>query len=147
MVRNRRLSKAVSDAGIGEFRRQIEYKAEQNGIRVMTAPGFFASSRLCSACGAKNETLKLSDRNWKCGCGAWHDRDLNAAVNLRLLADTASSAESYACGDTHGGGTRISPRSTRPAGHPVSEKQEADAEYAYGIFDKFCGTAEKFRPP
>lgn len=129
MSGNRRLSRTISDAGMGEFRRQIEYKAAQNGIRVMTAPRFFPSSCLCSVCGAKNENLKLADRSWKCGCGAEHDRDLNAAINLRLLADTASSAGIYACGDTYGGGTRKNPRSTSY----VSEKQEADAEYSYGI--------------
>ena len=123
MAGKRKLSRALSDAGMGEFRRQIEYKAVQNGIRVMTASRFYASSRLCSACGAKNENLKLADRNWRCGCGAEHDRDLNAAVNLRLLADTASSAGIYACGDASGGGTRENPRSTRPEGHPTAEKQ------------------------
>lgn len=59
---------------------------------------FFASSKLCRVCGKTNHLLKLSDRAWVCaGCGAFHDRDHNAALNL-LIKATGEVPESYALG-------------------------------------------------
>jgi putative transposase len=100
MMKNRKLSRAISDVGFFEFRRQIEYKSKWNGITVQVAPMFFPSSRLCSVCGTKNEELKLSDRVWICNnCESKLDRDLNAAINLANLATTTvSSTGSNACG-------------------------------------------------
>jgi putative transposase len=86
MVKNHKLAGAISDAGWGEFFRQLEYKAQARGLEVMRAPRFFASSKTCSGCGAVKETLKLSERTYECGsCGLVMDRDLNAARNLALL--------------------------------------------------------------
>lgn len=100
MMKNRKLSQAISDVGFTEFRRQIEYKSKWNGITVQVAPMFFPSSRLCNVCGTKNEDLKLSDRVWVCeNCETKLDRDLNAAINLANLAiTTVSPTESNACG-------------------------------------------------
>lgn len=87
MVKNRKLAKAVSDASMGELRRQIEYKAEWNGIEVLTADRWFPSSKTCSNCGAIKQNLTLSDRTFECdACGHTQDRDLNAALNLAKLA-------------------------------------------------------------
>lgn len=87
MLTNDRLARAVSDVGFYEFRRQLTYKAVRYGTRLVVADRWFPSSRLCSACGWKNEALKLKDRAWTCcGCGSVHDRDLNAALNLKRLA-------------------------------------------------------------
>jgi len=83
MVRNRRLARAVSDAGFGEFRRQVEYKSAWAGGRVIVADRWFASSKTCSDCGAVRAKLLLSERTYVCGaCGLVTDRDVNAALNL-----------------------------------------------------------------
>lgn len=78
-----KLAKSFHDAALGEFRRQIEYKALWNRRHLAVIGRFFPSSRLCLACGAINDTLTLADRHWVCACGTVHDRDLNAAVNIR----------------------------------------------------------------
>jgi len=78
-----KLSKSVLDAAPGEFRRQLEYKAVWYRKHLVVIDRYFPSSKLCSECGAINQNLALSDRVWTCGCGAVHDRDLNAALNIR----------------------------------------------------------------
>ena len=80
-----RLGKATSDNGFGMFRRYLKYKMEEQGKYVITADRFFPSSQICSACGCKNPALKdLRIRRWVCPeCGTKHDRDINAAGNLR----------------------------------------------------------------
>jgi len=81
-----RLAKSVSDMAFGELRRQIEYKAAMNGVRLEVADRFYASSKTCSCCGTKRDDLTLSDRTYVCPhCGAVIDRDLNAARNLLSL--------------------------------------------------------------
>lgn len=83
MVKNHRLAQAVNDVSFGELRRQIEYKAKTNGVKVVKADRFFASSKTCSVCGEKKEILSLSDRIYRCEhCGAVIDRDWNASLNL-----------------------------------------------------------------
>ncbi|MDN5274026.1 RNA-guided endonuclease TnpB family protein [Chloroflexus sp. MS-CIW-1] len=87
MLANERLARAISDVGFGVFRSQVEYKAKRYGTHLIIADRWYPSSRLCSKCGWKNEALTLSDREWVCAqCGAHHDRDLNAARNLKRLA-------------------------------------------------------------
>lgn len=81
------LNRAVLDVGFYEIRRQIEYKNERIGLRTLVADRWFPSSKTCSECGTINTDLKLKDRSWTCACGARHDRDLNAAINLERLAD------------------------------------------------------------
>jgi len=87
MLRNRCLSRAVSDASMAEFHRQIRYKAEWAGIPIVEADRWFPSSKTCSACGHILDELPLSVRKWTCPeCSTVHDRDKNAAINLRNLA-------------------------------------------------------------
>lgn len=99
MVKNRHLAKAISDAGWGEFVRQLEYKAEWAGRQVVKVSQWFPSSKLCHGCGHKVEKLPLWQRHWHCkGCGEPIDRDINAANNIR----TAGLA-GLACGATGAG--------------------------------------------
>jgi len=100
MVKNHKLARAISDASMSEFRRQIEYKAKWNGVEVVIASRFFPSSKKCSACGRINATLTLSDRQWVCECGEVHDRDLNAAKNLvRSGRPKPATKVANACGE------------------------------------------------
>lgn len=87
MMKNRHLSKAVQEQGFYEFRRQIEYKSNWNGIPVVIADGFFPSSKLCSSCGTIKKDLKLSDRIYKCECGNTIDRDYQASINLKTYGE------------------------------------------------------------
>ena len=84
MVKNHKMAKSISDASWGEFRRQLEYKANWYGKYISPVDRFFPSSQLCSACGFKwSGTKDQSVRKWACPeCGAEHDRDLNAATNI-----------------------------------------------------------------
>lgn len=100
MLQNRRLAKSISDAGWGQFVRFCAYKAEWTGGTIGKAGRFFPSTKTCSACGCIADHLPLSDRIWVClDCGAIHDRDENAAVNV-LSQSTAGAAETHASGDT-----------------------------------------------
>ena len=87
MLANDKLARAISDVGFGMFRSQMEYKAKRYNTRLVIANRWYPSSRLCSVCDWKNEVLTLKDREWTCPqCGAHHDRDRNAAQNLKRLA-------------------------------------------------------------
>lgn len=120
MERNRHLARAIVDQGFCEFRRQVEYKAAQAGGRVIVADRFFASSKTCSACGHKLAALPLKVREWACpACGAIHDRDINAATNLKNLA---GSSPATACGGEGAGLGR------KPKVKPAPMKQEANGK-------------------
>jgi putative transposase len=91
MPANDKLACAISDAGLGMFRSQMEYKAKRYKTRLVVADRWYPGSRLCSVCGWKNEALSLRDREWGCPrCGTRHDRDLDAARNLERLATVAA---------------------------------------------------------
>jgi len=105
MSKNRKLASSILDSAFGKIKVQFQYKTEWNGIHLVQAPTFYASSKFCSSCGYKKEDLKLEDREWVCPCcGEHHDRDVNAARNLRFyglwLLDLISvSSTDYACLD------------------------------------------------
>ncbi|MDJ0615920.1 MAG: RNA-guided endonuclease TnpB family protein [Calothrix sp. MO_192.B10] len=87
MLKNGKLSKAISDCGFHEFKRQLEYKSKKFGCELIIADRWYPSSQLCSTCGHKHESLTLKDRVYKCSnCALSIDRDLNAALNLLKLA-------------------------------------------------------------
>lgn len=96
MVRNRKLSRHIMDQSFYEARRQLEYKGAWYGSKVVIADRFFPSTKMCSGCKEKNELLSLSDRDWTCpNCNRQHDRDVNAAINLEVLAVSSTVS---ACG-------------------------------------------------
>ncbi|MBS3916120.1 MAG: transposase, partial [Sulfuritalea sp.] len=124
MVKNRHLSRAVSDMGFFEFRRQLDYKAAQRGGMVVVADRWYPSSKTCSCCGHKLETLPLAVREWMCpDCGEHHDRDVNAATNLKNLAVSSTVS---ACGEEGSGLGR------KPKTKPASVKQESSSKATYG---------------
>jgi putative transposase len=87
MQQNKHLSKAISDASFSELRRQVEYKANWYGEKILIADRFYPSSKTCSECGSVKPLLKLSERTFVCeSCGAVMDRDFNASLNLASLA-------------------------------------------------------------
>jgi len=99
MLKNRSLAKAISDAGWGEFLRQLEYKANWAGRQLVKVSQWLPSSKRCHGCGHQVEKLPLSRRHWHCErCGLAIDRDINAARNIR----TAGLA-GLACGATGSG--------------------------------------------
>ena len=105
MVRNRHLARVISDCGWGEFRRQLEYKCQRYGRRLVVIDRWYPSSKTCSACGHLLATLSLGTRHWTCpSCGTRHDRDINAAKNI-LAAGQAVTA----CGAdvSHSGTSRV----------------------------------------
>ncbi len=132
MLKNRHLSRSIADMGFFEFRRQLEYKAAMRGGQVVVAERFFASSKTCSACG-HIEPLPLSVREWACpACGVIHDRDVNAAINLKNLAVSstvmrqpcAAGFGCDACGEEGSGRCLVA------AVKPASVKQEASGRFS-----------------
>ena len=111
-------ARAVSDMSFFEFRRQLDYKTAMRGGVVIVADRWYPSSKTCSECGHKIDSMPLSIRQWECpACGASHDRDLNAAINLANLAESSSVT---ACG-AKGAGAGHKPRVK-----PVALKQEVN---------------------
>ncbi len=91
MQRNKHLALSISDASMGELRRQLSYKSDWYGSTLVVADRFYPSSKLCSGCGVIKETLRLSERTFDCEvCGLSLDRDENAAINLRRLGLSAA---------------------------------------------------------
>ncbi len=84
MVKNHHLAKSISDAGWSDFTKMLGYKGKWYGCQVHKIDRFFPSSKTCNQCDYINQNLTLKDRTWQCPeCNAIHDRDLNAAINIR----------------------------------------------------------------
>jgi putative transposase len=95
MMKNRKLARAIGDASWTEFRSMLEYKCEWYGRNLVVIDRWFPSSKTCSVCGKLVDSIPLNVREWTCdGCGARHDRDINAAQNILAagLAVTACGA-------------------------------------------------------
>jgi len=136
MMRNRRLARAIGDAGWTELSRQILYKAKWRGGEIVIADRWYPSSQICSRCDARNSGLTLADRIYTCGCGHSLDRDLNAAANLARWAENqlsgspdlqAGGRANNACRriDTHGRPTRVGDVGSDDAGTDVQSAPPA----------------------
>ena len=104
MSRQLRFGKSVADNSFGKFREMLKYKLYFRGKKLIIVSKYFASSQLCSVCGYKNAQVKdLSIRSWECpSCGTEHDRDINAAINIRnegKRITTVGTTESNAYGE------------------------------------------------
>jgi putative transposase len=94
MVRNHTLARAISDAAWGDLRAMLEYKCDWHGRDLIVTGRFCPGSKTCSACGRLAASMPLNVREWTCeACGTRHDRDINAAVNIR-----AAGLAVLACG-------------------------------------------------
>jgi putative transposase len=103
MTRNHNLAKHIVDAAFGEIFRELEYKAGWYGRAYLALDTFFPSSKLCSSCGYLLDELPLSVREWDCPrCGVHHDRDINAAVNIKLVGQ-------YLLKTTRSGAGKVTP--------------------------------------
>jgi len=131
-----KLGKSINDLGFGMFRIFLEYKSILSDTLVIKAPKLFGSSKTCNDCGYKYSELKLSEREWTCpNCGTIHDRDLNAAYNLRdyfvksltNTLNTVGTTELKACGDETSGlrETLVKVLSLKQEGNTVKFSTEA----------------------
>jgi putative transposase len=100
MIRNRHLSRAISDAGWAQFTRQLSYKCQWYGSTLVVADRYFPSTKTCSGCGDVAAEIPLSQRVFACGsCGLSVDRDLNAAINLERYVAVSSTETLNGCGE------------------------------------------------
>ncbi|MFE4955413.1 RNA-guided endonuclease InsQ/TnpB family protein [Streptomyces sp. NPDC056653] len=118
MVKNKSLARAISDAAWTDMRSMLEYKCTWYGRNLVAIDRWFPSTKLCSACGTVQDKLPLNVREWTCGCGATHDRDVNAACNI-LAAGLAVTA----CG----AGVRPQRESSR-TGQPAAKQEPLTAK-------------------
>ncbi|MET8126814.1 RNA-guided endonuclease TnpB family protein [Streptomyces sp. NPDC005231] len=118
MVKNKSLARAISDAAWTDMRSMLEYKCTWYGRNLVAIDRWFPSTKLCSACGTVQDKLPLNVREWTCGCGATHDRDVNAACNI-LAAGLAVTA----CG----AGVRPQRESSR-MGQPAAKQEPLTAK-------------------
>ncbi|THC45638.1 RNA-guided endonuclease TnpB family protein [Massilia sp. Mn16-1_5] len=119
MLGNRNLARAIAGMGWYELRRQLTYKATWRGGRVVAVDRWYPSSKTCSICGHLLDRLDLGARRWTCpDCGTVHDRDVNAAVNLK---NKAVSSTATACGGAGAGAVR------KHGAKPAPVKQESSS--------------------
>ena len=96
MAKNHHLAKSVMDASFGEFRRQLEYKTTRTGARLNIVDRWYPSSKTCSRCGRVKTKLSLSERTYRCEhCGLTIDRDLNAAINIRVAGSASETVNAH----------------------------------------------------
>lgn len=115
MMKNRHLSRAISDVGWGNLLLKIDYKLKRHGGRLVKIDRWFPSTKTCSCCGLLQEGLTLSDRSWRCtSCGVLHDRDENAAENIRRQGILQLKAEGLSV-SAHGGGVSRVPNTLATA--------------------------------
>ena len=134
MARNHHLAKAVSDASFGEFRRQLEYKTARTGATLHVVDRWYPSSKTCSKCGAVKAKLSLSERVFHCdGCGLVMDRDLNAAINIRVAGSAPETVNAHrgtrSRSNQHGCATQV-PTKCEPSRRENAVRLGADSRKA-----------------
>ena len=98
LVKNRKLSRAISDAGWAKFKTMLAAKCDKYGRDLTIVDRWYASSQICSKCGKSGGKKELNVREWEClYCNAFHDRDENAAVNLKnqIKREAGGQSDSY----------------------------------------------------
>ena len=116
LLKNGRLARAISDAAWTDLRMMLEYKCAWYGRELVVIDRFFPSSKLCGNCGTVRGELPLNVREWTCdNCGTVHDRDVNAAKNIRAAGLAVS-----ACGD----GVRPQRESSRAGRSSVKQEPQ-----------------------
>ncbi|MEH2129138.1 MAG: RNA-guided endonuclease TnpB family protein [Nostoc sp.] len=133
MVRNHKLSKAISDVGWGTFVNFLSYKLEHSGGMLVEINRWFPSSKLCSNCHYQISELPLDIRTWTClSCGTHHDRDGNAAMNIR--AEGIRMLSSLGTGEGNANGEEVRPiRGRKPKMRHSSVKLEAHTQSEYRL--------------
>nr|WP_233257939.1 transposase [Micromonospora sp. S4605] len=127
-----RLAKSVHDAGWASFTAMLECKAARYGRTFARVDRFFPSTRMCSDCGRINNKTALNVRSWDCPCGSHHDRDVNAAINVRAAGQA----------DLNARGAHVRPASVpaahREAGtHPDAARSTRSVEGISVLKDSF----------
>lgn len=113
MVRNHSLAKSIASTGWGMFRRMLEYKAGWYGAWVEPVDRFYPSSKTCHACSYVLADLSISARHWDCpNCGALHDRDQNAAINILNQARVGAARSRTSQSEVAAGGERCAMKRT-----------------------------------
>ena len=117
MMKNHHLARSLSDASLGEFRRQLEYKTARTGAALRVVDRWYPSSKTCSNCGTVKAKLSLSERVYRCGvCGLSMDRDLNAAINIKVAGSAPETL------NARGGDVRRADTSCRATQTPVKRE-------------------------
>lgn len=136
MMKNRHLARSIADMSFFEFRRQLEYKTAMRGGQVVVADQWFASSKTCSACGHKVTEMPLKVRRWQCPCcGAEHDRDINAAINLKNMAVSSTVT---ACGEESAGSAACKARRVKLALSEAGSEQQTYPCLDLSRLDRFA---------
>ena len=132
MTKNHALAKSVMDASFGEFRRQLEYKTAKTGAKLHVIDRWYPSSKTCSRCGRVKAKLSLSERTYECdGCGLTIDRDLNAAINIRVAGSAPETL------NAHGGSGSRDDLLSRATQDPLKcEPSKRDSAVRLGAGDR-----------
>jgi putative transposase len=124
MLKNKQLARSIADAGWRQFRTLLESKAEQYGRQLVVINRWLPTSQVGSTCGHKDGKKELSVREWQCPiCGAVHDRDINAALNI-LAAGLAESQNGR--GAAHNSTLAVAACWEAPT-HPIAEPSQCPA--------------------
>ena len=99
MVKNRKLSRAISNQSWSKFISTLTLKSREYDTKIVKIDRFYSSSKICSKCGNIDKELKLSDITYKCSCGLEIDRDLNAAINIKNFDIKSSEIGDYRRGE------------------------------------------------